>query len=174
MNNLTEQPLALEVLIIDDEPDRLTKKELKRIIEDLGYDVTWCANWTEVARLLEDRHQRGQLFPDVALVDLNFFRPELAPVPDQEGKAIISALGKACCNQYQTSAIPCWAYTHTLPEATKEEVIRAGARGFLGLPESKDRESMRIWLIDVFDEVFHEAPQHWAEGHSAEEALGGL
>ena len=128
--------LALEILVIDDEPKN--KIFVKDILKGAGMSVSWCRNWDETEQLLIGRINKELEMPDLILVDMYFSGEHciLGSNPGIEGLLIIDNLVKMS-KVYDLKAPPIIGFTGTQQYMDAEAIIEYGASDFITDTEYK-------------------------------------
>ena len=128
--------MALEVLVVDDEPQY--KTIVRKTLECAGLSVCWCRDWKETKDLLDERVNREDPLPDVVLVDM-FFEGEhciLGLNPGVEGLLIIEKLVKKF-ETYGLKPPPIIGFTGRERYMEPRAIIEYGASDFITEAEYK-------------------------------------
>lgn len=144
--------LAMEVLVVDDEPKK--KTIVRNTLERASLSVCWCRNWKETENLLQERVNKGEALPDVVLVDMYFGEKHciLGSNPGIEGLLIIEKLAKTF-EAYGLKLPPIVGFTGTQRYMDPEAIIEYGANDFITDAEYKRPNHFTRRLIRSVMEV---------------------
>jgi len=148
-----ERGRARRVLVVDDELS--DRSWLIDKLESWGFGVYPCESWTAVTHLLFQLHKANLPFPDVALIDTHFKKPELGQAAE-EGYHIIAGLKKHCVH-YQRPRIPCIGFTMKLEVLDRERMFEAGAEDCITKPEMEDRRIAFPRLLNCIEKAVYVA-----------------
>lgn len=150
MNNLF--PKKLEILVIDDERDN--RIFFRKILENQGFMVLWARDWHEAHELIATRMNRGEVLPDIALVDMNFFPPHkvLGENPAMEGVLIIRKLAETC-ESYGLAIPPIIGFTGKEDYMQRQEMVEAGVSDFITTEEFNNPEVLGRRLLQCIQEA---------------------
>ncbi|GAK59387.1 response regulator containing a CheY-like receiver domain and a GGDEF domain [Candidatus Vecturithrix granuli] len=149
MNNIF--PKKLEIFVIDDERDN--RIFFRKILENQGFMVLWARDWHEAHQLIATRMNRGEVLPDIVLVDMNFFPPHkvLGENPAMEGVLIIRKLAETC-ETYGVDIPPVIGFTGKEDYMQKQEMVQAGVSDFITTEEYKNPQVLGRRLLQCIQE----------------------
>jgi CheY-like chemotaxis protein len=125
-----EREIALEVLVVDDEPQY--KTPVRKILEGAGLSVFWCKDWKETEELIDKRISRQDPLPDVILVDMFFEEAHciIGLNPGVEGLLIIERLIKKF-GTFGQKTPPIIGFTGRERYMEPQAIIEYGASDFI-------------------------------------------
>ena len=142
----------LKILVIDDEPEK--KAPFRQILEKQGFFVLWCRDWKEVQQFLSYEVEQESPFPDIVLVDMNFYPPYnvLGDNPAMEGVMIMKKFSETC-ETHGIETPPIIGFTGQADYMQKQEMIQAGVSDFITAEEFKDRAVLGKRLLQCIQEA---------------------